>query len=103
MRNIQRWNGIGTRIRAGQRLAIYLNGSGPAASSSSRSSSSSGSKPATTVSDGYVIYTVRSGDNLWDISRKFSGVTMNDLMELNGLTKNSKIHPGKKLRIKKAE
>ena len=103
VRNIQRWNGIGTRIRAGQRLAIYLNGSGPAASSSSRSSSSSGSKPATTVSDGYVIYTVRSGDNLWDISRKFSGVTMNDLMELNGLTKNSKIHPGKKLRIKKAE
>ena len=103
VRNIQRWNGIGTRIRVGQRLAIYLNGSGPAASSSSRSSSSSGSKPATTVSDGYVIYTVRSGDNLWDISRKFSGVTMNDLMELNGLTKNSKIHPGKKLRIKKAE
>ena len=103
VRNIQRWNGIGTRIRVGQRLAIYLNGSGPAASSASRNSSSSGSKPATTVSDGYVIYTVRSGDNLWDISRKFSGVTMNDLMELNGLTKNSKIHPGKKLRIKKAE
>ena len=103
VRNIQRWNGIGTRIRVGQRLAIYLNVSGPAASSASRSSSSSGSKPATTVSDGYVIYTVRSGDNLWDISRKFSGVTMNDLMELNGLTKNSKIHPGKKLRIKKAE
>ena len=69
VRNIQRWNGIGTRIRVGQRLAIYLNGSGPAASSASRSSSSSGSKPATTVSDGYIIYTVRSGDNLWDISR----------------------------------
>ena len=49
------------------------------------------------------MYTVRSGDNLWDISRKFNGVTMNDLMELNGLSKNSKIYPGKQLRIKKAE
>ena len=96
VRNIQRWNGIGTRIRVGQRLAIYTNGSGPA-------SSSSGGSVKTTESGGYVIYTVRSGDNLWDISRKFSGVSVNDLMKLNNLTKNSKIYPGKKLRIKKAE
>ena len=101
VRNIQRWNGIGTKIRIGQRLVIYTNNRGPAASSQNGSGSSS--KPATTVSDGYIIYTVRSGDNLWDISRKFSGVTMNDLMELNGLSKNSKIYPGKKLRIKKAQ
>ncbi|HIR34349.1 MAG TPA: LysM peptidoglycan-binding domain-containing protein [Candidatus Coprenecus merdigallinarum] len=96
VKNIQRWNGIGTRIRVGQRLAIYTNGSGPA-------SSSSGGSVKTTESGGYVIYTVRSGDNLWDISRKFSGVSVNDLMKLNNLTKNSKIYPGKKLRIKKAE
>lgn len=101
VRNIQRWNGIGTKIRIGQRLVIYTNNRGPAAPSSKSSGSSA--KPATTVSDGYIVYTVRSGDNLWDISRKFSGVTMNDLMELNGLSKNSKIYPGKKLRIKKAE
>ena len=101
VRNIQRWNGIGTRIRIGQRLVIYTNNRGPAAPSSKSSGSSA--KSATTVSDGYIVYTVRSGDNLWDISRKFSGVTMNDLMELNGLSKNSKIYPGKKLRIKKAE
>lgn len=100
VRNIQRWNGIGTKIKVGQRLVIYTNNRGPASSSSK---SSGNSKPATTVSNGYIVYTVRSGDNLWDISRKFSGVTMNDLMELNGLSKNSKIYPGKKLRIKKAE
>lgn len=96
VKNIQRWNGIGTRIRVGQKLVIYTNGSGPSVASSG------GSSPSTTESGGYVIYTVRSGDNLWSISRKFSGVTMNDLMELNGLTKNSKIYPGKKLKIKKA-
>lgn len=100
VRNIQNWNNIGTRIREGQRLTIYPKGGAPAASTSSSSAKSSA--PSTTVSNGYVIYTVKSGDNLWDISRKFSGVSMNDLMELNGLTSNSKIYPGKKLKIKKA-
>ncbi|HIZ84986.1 MAG TPA: LysM peptidoglycan-binding domain-containing protein [Candidatus Coprenecus stercoravium] len=99
VRNIQRWNGIGTRIREGQRLAIYTNGRGPAV----KSSSSQGRTPSTTVSNGYVMYTVKSGDNLWDISRKFDGVTMNDLLKLNGLSKNSKIYPGKKIKIKKAQ
>ena len=97
VRNIQRWNGIGTRIREGQRLAIYTKGNGPATSSSSSSG-----KVNTSVSNGYVMYTVRSGDNLWNIAKKFSGVSVNDLQRLNGLSTNSKIYPGKKLKIKMA-
>ena len=101
VRNLQRWNGIGTNIRVGQRLAIYTNGKGHSAGSSS--SSSSGSNVKTTVSNGYIMYTVRSGDNLWDIAKKFKGVSVSDLQRLNGLSKNSKIYPGKKLKIKKAQ
>lgn len=97
VKNIQRWNGIGTRIREGQRLAIYTKGNGPATSSSSSSG-----KVNTSVSNGYVMYTVRSGDNLWNIAKKFSGVSVSDIQRLNGLSKNSKIYPGKKLKIKKA-
>ena len=75
VRNIQRWNGIGTRIREGQRLAIYTNGSGP----SSKSSSSSGGKVSTSVSNGYVMYTVRSGDNLWNIASQRAEQEQQDL------------------------
>ena len=96
--NIKRWNNCGTNIRIGQRLVIYTNNKGPEKSSSS----SSTAQPKTTTSGNYVYYTVRKGDTLWDIAKMFPGVTMNDIMELNGLTRKSKIHPGTKLKIKKS-
>ncbi len=49
------------------------------------------------------MYTIRKGDNLWDIAKKFDGVTVNSLMKLNGLNKNSKLYPGNKIKIKKAQ
>jgi membrane-bound lytic murein transglycosylase D len=96
--NIKRWNNCGTNIRIGQRLVIYTNNKGP----EKTSSSSSTAKPKTTTSGNYIYYTVRKGDTLWDIAKMFPGVTMNDIMQLNGLTRKSKIHPGTKLKIKKA-
>jgi membrane-bound lytic murein transglycosylase D len=48
----------------------------------------------------YLMYTVKKGDTLWEISRKFEGVTLNDIMSVNGFTKRSKIMPGKKIKIK---
>lgn len=91
---IKKWNGLRSdNIRIGQRLVIYRGGNGPAASSASGSHK---------VEGGYVVYTVKSGDNLWNIAKKFSGVTANSIMSLNGLNKNSKIYPGMKLKIKKS-
>jgi LysM repeat protein len=43
-------------------------------------------------------YTVKSGDQLLAIAKKF-GITLDDIMSLNGLT-NGNIHPGQKLRVK---
>lgn len=56
----------------------------------------------TIVEDGnYIYYTVRSGDNLWSIAKKYSGVSNSDIMHLNNLSDGSKISPGQKLKIKR--
>lgn len=95
--DLQRWNNVRSNIRVGQKIVVYRNG-GP-----SSSSSSSSGNVKTSVSNGYIIYTVKKGDNLWDIAKKFPGVSANNIMKLNNLSNKSKIYPGMKLKIKKAQ
>ena len=98
--NIKKWNNLRRdTIVPGQRLKIY-HGRGPS-SSAVASSGSSKSQPATSSKGGYVTYTVRKGDTLYSIANKFPGVTLNDIMRLNGLNRKSKIYTGQKLKIKK--
>ena len=94
--SLLRWNGLTKKsiIRPGQRLTIYRNGSGPDVSSS-------GGKAQTTTSGGYTYYTVKKGDTLSGIAYK-CGVSLNNILKLNGMNKNTKIYPGKKLKIKKS-
>ena len=97
---IKQWNHLKRdTIVPGQKLRIY-HGRGPVATTAT-ASSGGGSKPATTTKGGYVTYTVRRGETLYSIANKFSGVTLNDIMRLNGLTRKSKIYTGQKLKIKK--
>lgn len=100
--NIKKWNNLRRdTIVPGQKLKIY-SGRGPA-STSVASSSSSAPKGGvkTSTSGGYVTYTVRKGDTLYSIANKFPGVSLNDIMRLNGLNRKSKIYTGQKLKIKK--
>ncbi len=100
VRNLQRWNGLTSKsvLRIGQRIKIY-GGSGPAVSSSSGGGSKSSA--ATSKSGGYEWYTIKRGDTLLGIAYKFKGVSLNDILQLNGLSKNSKIYPGRKIKIRK--
>ncbi len=101
VKNLQRWNGLTSKsvLRIGQRLTIY-NGSGPAVSGSSKSQGGSSKSAATSKSGGYEWYTIKKGDTLLGIAIKNS-VSFNELLKLNGLTKNSKIYPGRKLKVRK--
>lgn len=82
---IKRWNGLrNNNLSVGQRLKIYAKQ--PIASTTKKSSSNSAEKE----------YTVRSGDSLWSISKKFPGVTVQNLQEWNNIS-GSKLTPGTKL------
>lgn len=48
----------------------------------------------------YEYYTVKSGDNLWSIAKKYSNISNKDLMDLNGLSESSKLKVGQKLKIR---
>jgi membrane-bound lytic murein transglycosylase D len=98
--DLQRWNGVKSNIRVGQRLTIHKNGTPASTSKVSSAASAASTEKSTSKAGEYLMYTVKKGDTLWEISRKFEGVSLNDIMKLNGFTKKSKIMPGKKIKIK---
>ncbi len=96
---IKRWNHLrSTRLRIGQKLKIYTRYPHAYASSSKGKSSKTGKSHKTGKK--VIYHTVRPGDSLWNLSRKY-GVSVRDLQRWNGL-KNHKIKPGTKLKIYKS-
>lgn len=107
VKQLQQWNGLkGTNLRIGQTLYIYRKGAKapssktsstakPASGTGTKTSSSSSSSG--TASSGYTTYTVKSGDTLYDIAKKYPGVSADDIMKANAIS--SSIHPGMKLKI----
>lgn len=47
---------------------------------------------------GHIVYTVKSGDTLWNISRTY-GTTVSTIAELNSIRNPNLIYPGQKFRI----
>ncbi len=119
---IKDWNGLGgNSLRAGQSLTVYVpktkaedfkeinslsfaekqsrvgkeNGTGQAEEQVTQAASSG-------LKDQFVLYTVRSGDNLWTIAQKYPGISHEDIMRLNQMT-GSKLQLGQVLKIKRKE
>ena len=82
---LTKWNRLdaGSLIKPGQQLAIWKNGKATPAGKHVRK----------------VSYTVRGGDSLYSISRKFN-VSIADLKRWNNLHKDKYLQPGQKLKIR---
>ncbi len=113
VKDLREMNGLTSdRIKAGEKLKIYV----PKADLSryarvetmtfAEKQALTGSKEPVIVQPkpqpaaaGYTIYTVKSGDNLWLIAKKYPGVTTEAIMKANGV--NTKLQPGMQLKIPK--
>lgn len=88
--SIRSWNNLsGNNLRIGQSLTIY-----PSKSVSLVASALSSSKGNSTIKS----YTVRKGDSLWSISKKFPGITVQKLRSWNGIT-SANLKPGMVLKL----
>ena len=101
---LKKWNHLKREtIHVGQRLTIYRSGApvSQVSSLTNTSSKSSASKSSTSKSTSKAVktHTVKKGETLSSISRKY-GCTVNDLKKWNGLKSNT-VKVGQKLKIKK--
>lgn len=87
--DIRQWNNLRSNtIRIGQSLHIWQSGSTRTVARST--------PQIVTSQDGSKMYVVQPGDTLWDISRKFSEISLDELKRMNKLETNN-IKPGQKL------
>jgi len=88
---IRRWNNLrGNNIRVGQYLTIYPRK--PAAQVAITASKNDEKKSIKEV------YVVRKGDSLWSISKKFPGITVQNIQKWNDIS-GSRLKPGMKLKL----
>lgn len=112
--DLRGWNNIkGNLINVGQKLNVYVN-----ASSADKYSKIDGmtfeekqkieqgqgiaqSAPVDEVDNcNCVYYEVKPGDTLWDISKKYPGVSLEEIRQSNNITDTKGLKPGTKLKIR---
>jgi len=64
------------------------------------SKSSQGNASSSAGKSKYMLYTIKSGDNLWDLAQKYD-CTVSEIKKLNNLTNTNRIRPGQKIKIPK--
>jgi len=107
---IKRWNNLkSNNIRVGQRLVIYRGGkvisnapastAKPAAQTKQTAAAPAQKAAAVNTSAEYTTYTVKSGDSLYLIAKRYPGVSAQNIMDFNGIGSN--IKPGMTLKIPK--
>lgn len=111
---IRYWNNIrGNLIRQGEKLLIYvpknksdhykkINSMGFAQKQRITGQPIKTNKTETIErEDGYVYYRVQQGDTIWEIAKKFPGVTDSEILELNKINSGKNLKTGQLIKIKK--
>jgi membrane-bound lytic murein transglycosylase D len=118
--DLKYWNNIyGSTIRAGSKLVIFVPKSKAdnyrkintmsfveKQRSIGKEVAETNAGPARQLpgrDEDYVLYTIKSGDTLWDIARKYPGVSDSDIIKLNDLGDGNDIKEGMVIRIKPKE
>lgn len=95
--DLKKWNNLRSNmIRSGQRLNIWLRPDARTTAVASSKPKSTSTAPAKVPPS--KTYVVQEGDTLWDIARKFEGLTVEKIKSLNNMS-NSKISAGQRLII----
>lgn len=113
--DIRNWNNIrGNLIRVGQKLSVYVPENQKqyfeqiSSMSFAQKQATIGKTPVTTAaakrepvySGDYEVYIVKKGDTVWDIARRYAGVSPQEILKLNNLTNRTPLAVGQKLRIR---
>lgn len=97
--DIRQWNNLnGNIIRVGQTLNIWVADNFYDQVDEKLAQASQATALSNKFASKSGLYQVQEGDTLWDISRKFEGLTVEKLKKLNNLEGNA-IKPGQKLKI----
>jgi membrane-bound lytic murein transglycosylase D len=97
--DIRKWNNLRSNtIRIGQKLAIWLEDGYYDGVNKALASKAQPAKTAVGSNNSHI---VQEGDTLWEISRKYEGLSVEKLKKLNNLAGNA-IKPGQVLRLKES-
>jgi membrane-bound lytic murein transglycosylase D len=95
---IRSWNNLrGNNLNIGQRLTIYPRNVNAVVENEPKTKNSS---QKTSSNETPEFYRVKPGDSLWIISKKYPGLSVEDIKSLNKL-KSNRLKPGMKLKVSK--
>lgn len=114
--DLKAWNGLsGNNIRVGNTLKVYIPKDREEKfknidkMSFEEKQKSVGVDPSTNkpkeepLDPNYEYYTVKQGDNPYNIANRYDGISVDEILKLNGITNPSSLKIGQKLKIRKKQ
>ncbi|MDE6878867.1 MAG: transglycosylase SLT domain-containing protein [Odoribacter sp.] len=109
LNDLKYWNNLNRRmtIRVGQKLVVYVSQKNAAKYASKakyegKVNNETNAPQVETIDGEFIYYTMKRGENLWTIAKKYPGVSNRDIMKWNGISESKvkDLKPGQKLKIK---